>query len=157
MRMLVLALVATIVACAPRSGRAEARWTVNGVEVEVAGTPRGGWCPSTKTILLEVTEDERVAGLAWRYDSLVPGEVVVTPPPDSFALGAWFAVRYVQLDEVRGYRSLAGTMQVTSVDTLRITARVTATLQRVGEEDTVHVTARFDRVPLTLDPSLCAP
>ena len=159
MRMLVLSLLMAVSACGPGAGNAMAHWSGAGVDVSLAGPARGGWCPASRTVLLDLTEDDRVAGLVWHYDSLVPGRDSVGPPgsPDSVIGGASVAARYLSLDEVRGYRSLSGMLQVIAVDSTQISAKVDASLQRVGAVDTVHFTAEFYRIPLTQDTTLCTP
>lgn len=154
-----LALSAGIAACGAKAGTATARWTGGGVDEEVSGVAVGGWCPSDGTVLLEVQEEDRIAGLSWRADTLRPDSAVINLPSDSLIPGnyASTAARYVHLDEVRGYRGVTGMARVTSADTLAFSATVDARLQRVGEQDTVHFIATFDRVPLLRDVTLCRP
>lgn len=155
----VLALTAGIGGCAPRTGTGTARWVGPGVEEEVSGPASGGWCPASGMVLLEVQQDHRIAGLSWQATPLVPDSAVIDLPSTEDLPGthAAAAARYVYLDEVRGYRGVAGTARVTSADTLAFSATVEGRLQRVGEMDTVHFIATFDRVPLTRDVTLCRP
>ena len=104
---------------------ATARWVGSEVDITVSGEARGGWCPEARAVLLDVLADDRVAGVAWHYDSLVPGTYPVVPPTPS--------------------------------DSAAISVTVEATLQRVGDTDTVRFTAQFRRIPLTRDATLCTP
>ena len=159
MRMLLLPLLGAVTACGPRPGMATARWVGSEIDITVSGEARGGWCPEARAVLLDVLADDRVAGVAWHYDSLVPGTYPVVPPTpsDSAAAGGAVAARYVYLDEVRGYQGLSGTLKVTAVDSAAISVTVEATLQRVGQTDTVRFTALYHRIPLTRDATLCTP
>jgi hypothetical protein len=107
--------------------------------------------------MVEAAEDDRVVGVVWRYDSLVAGTFPIATPaaPESVSTGAAVAARYVHLDEVRGYRAVSGAWRVTKVDSTTLSGTVDGTLQRVGEADTVHFTASFERVPLTRDTTIC--
>ena len=110
-------------------------------------------------MLLEVSDGDRIAGLRWRADSLVADSAVINLPGSADTIGTFTAVaaRYIYLAEVRGYRGVTGMVQVTSADTQAFSATVDGRLQRVGEQDTVHFTATFDRVPLRRDQTLCRP
>lgn len=157
MRMLLCLLVGVLAACGPNAGNAKAHWVGMAVDVSLAAPARGGWCPNSRTVLVEAVSGDRAAGFKWRFDSLRPGSYPVGLPAtgDSLGSGVSAAARYIQLDEIRGYRSINGTMTVTAVDTTRISATVSATLQRVGEPDSVHLTATFHAVPLQRDTTLC--
>jgi hypothetical protein len=157
MRMLLLMLVGALAACGPRAGIGEAHWVGPGVDVALKGKAKGGWCPNSRMVLVEVIDRDRAAGFSWQFDSLRPGvyPVVLPAEVDSARSGIAVVARYIQLDEVRGYRSLIGTVTVTAVDTLQLTARVAATLQRVGNPDSVRFTAAFRAVPLARDTTLC--
>lgn len=157
MRMLLFSLVGALAACGPRAGHVKAHWTGTTVDVSLAASARGGWCPARRAVLVDAIADDRATGFSWRYDSLKPGAYPVGLPAssDSAGSGVSIAARYIQLDEVRGYRSINGTLTVTAVDTTMISARVAATLQRVGEPDSIHYTATFHAVPLQRDSTLC--
>jgi hypothetical protein len=154
-----LSLSAGLAACGSKAGTGTARWEGPGVEVAVEGKALGGWCPASGAVLLEVSDGDRVAGLSWRADTLVADSSVINLPNDADTAGTYAsaAARYVYLDEVRGYRGVTGMARVTSADTLAFSATVEARLQRVGEQDTVHFIATFDRVPLSRDETLCRP
>jgi hypothetical protein len=158
MRMLLCTLVGALAACGPRVGNGEAHWVGPGVDIALKGKATGGWCPNSRTILVEAIDKDRSAGFAWQFDSLRPGVYSVALPAavDSIRSGISVAARYIQLDEVRGYRGVIGTVTVTAVDTMAISARVAATLQRVGNPDSVHFTATFHAVALARDSTLCA-
>lgn len=157
--MLLFLPVLGLAACGSMAGTGDARWTGEGVDVAVAGKALGGWCPTSGVVLLEVSDGDRIAGLSWRADPLVTDSAVLNLPNDADTLvtHASAAARYLQLDEIRGYRSVTGMARVTSADTLAFSATVDGRLQRVGETDTVHFIATFDRVPLTRDLTLCRP
>src|SRR5437868_9302180 len=140
MRMLLFTLVGALAACGPRAGDGEAHWVGPGVDISLKGKATGGWCPVSRTVLVEVIDQDRAAGLSWQFDSLRPGvyPVVLPAEADSVRSGIAVVARYIQLDEVRGYRSLIGTVTVTAVDTMKITARIAATLQRVGNPDSIR-------------------
>lgn len=159
MRALLLLPVLGLAACGPTPGAANARWTGPGVDVAVTGVAKGGWCPASGVVLLEVRDGDRIAGLRWRADSLVADSSVINLPGPADTIGTFVAVaaRYLYLDEVRGYRGVTGWARITSADTLALSASVDGRLQRVGEQDTVHFIAHFDRVPLTRDETLCRP
>ncbi len=157
MRMLLFSLVGALTACGPGAGNGRAHWVGTLVDVSLTAPARGGWCPISRTVLVEANAGDRATGFSWRYDSLSPGVYPVGLPAtaDSARSGASVAARYIQLDEVRGYRSIVGTLTVTAVDTTAISARVAATLQRVGEPDSIHYTATFHAVALQRDSTLC--
>ncbi|HEX7918874.1 MAG TPA: hypothetical protein VF454_05680 [Gemmatimonadales bacterium] len=159
MRTLLLLPVFGLLACGSQAGSGHARWTGLGVDVSVTGKGRGGWCAESGMVLLEVSEGDKIAGLSWRAAPLVADSAVLDLPSDTDTVGthAAAAARYIYLDEVRGYRAITGMAHVTSADTLAFSATVEGRLQRLGEEDTVHFTATFDRVPLTRDLTLCRP
>lgn len=159
MRTLLLLPVLGLAACGATPGAATARWTGMGVDVAVDGAAQGGWCPASGVVLLEVREGDKIAGLRWRADSLVADSSVINLPSIADTAGTYASVaaRYNYLDEVRGYRGVTGLVRVTSADTLAFSATVDGRLQRVGEQDTVHFTATFDRIPLTRDETLCRP
>lgn len=158
-KLLSIIFVGVLAACGPKAGMGSARWTGTGVDEQVAGKAVGGWCPATGAVLVEVSDEDRVAGLSWRGMPLVADSAPLDLPNDADSIGtrASAAARYVYLDEVRGYRAVTGMAQVTSADTLAFTATVEGRMQRVGEQDTVHFTATFDRVPLVRDVTLCRP
>ena len=157
MRMLLFSLVGALTACGPGAGNAKAHWLGTAVDVSMTAPARGSWCPVSRTVLVEATAGDRATGVSWRFDSLRPGVYPVGLPAtaDSAGSGASVAARYIQLDEVRGYRSINGTLTVTSIDTTSISAKVAATLQRVGEPDSIHYTATFHAVRLQRDSTLC--
>ena len=158
--MRIRALLPTLLlasACGPEAGTASARWTAPGSEVEIEGEAHGSWCPESGVVLLEVSEGDRIVGLRWRSDSLTTGEAPIDLPNEADTIGtkAAVAARYVQLDEVRGFRGVQGTARITSADTLGVSATVEARLDRLHDVDTLHLTATFSRVPLVRDPTLC--
>ncbi|HVX87659.1 MAG TPA: hypothetical protein VG940_01940 [Gemmatimonadales bacterium] len=157
MRKLLFILSGSFLVAGCTTGRGTAHWTGPGVDERVSGTAMAGWCPASGTVLLEVSEEDRIAGLSWRGSPLVADSAPLNLPNDADTAGtrASAAARYVYLDEVRGYRSVTGMARVTSADTLAFSATVEGRLQRVGEQDTVHFIATFDRVPLTRDQTLC--
>ena len=157
--MLLLLPVLGLLACGSQAGAGHARWTGPGVDIAVTGRALGGRCAESGMVLLEVAEGDRIAGLSWRADPLVADSAVLDLPDDLDTVGthAAAAARYVYLDEVRGYRAVTGMAHITSADTLAFSATVEGRLQRLGEEDTVHFIATFDRVPLTRDLTLCRP
>ncbi len=157
MRMLLFSLIGALAACGPGAGNGKAHWVGTAVDVSLAAPARGGWCPTNRTVLVEATAGDRATGFSWRFDSLSPGVYPVGLPAtaDPAGSGASVAARYIELDEVRGYRSINGTLTVTAVDTTTISARVAATLQRVGAPDSVHYTATFHAVVLQRDSTLC--
>ena len=153
-------LVALLLGCGLRAGRATAHWTTAHGRADLGAAATAGWCPSSRTILVQATDGDRVVGFTWHYDSLAPDSVLLTPPapPDSTPLGsASAALRFVADGEVLGYRSASGMLRVTAVDTATIDARLEAHLQRVGRNDTTAFTAAFRRVPLMRDMTLCHP
>lgn len=153
-------LLAMLLGCGLRDGRASAHWTTARGAADLSAAATAGWCASSRTILVQATDADRVVGLTWRYDSLVPGTVPLTPPssPDSTPLGsASAALRYVADGEVLGFRSASGMLRVNAVDTTMLDARLEAHLQRVGRSDTTLFTAAFRRVPLVRDTTLCHP
>ncbi|HWA40605.1 MAG TPA: hypothetical protein VG712_03280 [Gemmatimonadales bacterium] len=159
MRKLCFLLSGSLLAVGCARGQGTAHWTGPGVDERVAGAATGGWCPASGEVLLEVSEEDRIAGLSWRGSPLVADSAPLNLPNDADSVGtrASAAARYVYLDEVRGYRSVTGVARITSADTLAFSATVEGRLQRVGEQDTVHFIATFDRVPLTRDETLCRP
>jgi hypothetical protein len=154
-----LLVLGAVTACGLGKGGVDAAWQVAGERHEVTTEGRSGWCPAASMILVEGTEGDRAVGVHWHYDSLVPATWQLEPPTvaDSVVTGASAAVRYVHLDEVRGYRSLSGELTVTAIDSSTVSGRVTAVLQRVGEPDSTALTMTFDRVPLVVDSTLCPP
>lgn len=159
MRTLLFLSVLGLVACGSKAGSGHARWTGPNVDITVEGKALGGWCAESGMVLVEVSEGDRIAGLAWRADPLVADSAPLNLPNDADTVGthASTAARYIYLDEVRGYRGITGVARITSADTLAFSATVDGRMQRLGEEDTVHFTATFDRVPLTRDLTLCRP
>ena len=152
-------VLGALAACSGGRGVVDARWQVTGEELEIDAPGKGGWCPSYSLILIEATDGDRAVGVRWHYDSLAPGAWDLEPPTDldSVVTGASAAVRYVHLDEVRGYRSLSGRLTVRAVDSSTVSGDVTAVLQRIGDADTATLTMTFDRIPLALDATLCVP
>jgi len=151
-------LLALLVGCGLRDGHASAHWATSHGKVDLAAPASAGWCASSRTILVQSTDGDRVVGFTWHYDSLVPGSVPLNPPvpQDSAPLpSASAALRYVADGEVLGFRSASGMLRVTAVDTATIDARLDARLQRVGRSDTASFTAAFRRVPLVRDTTLC--
>ena len=158
MRMILCALAGLLAGCGPYAGNAKAHWTGAAVDVALAAPAEGGWCPNSRTVLVDAIDGDRATGFKWQFDSLRPGTYPVGLPTTSDSLGSGISVaaRYIQLDEVRGYRSTNGTMTVTAVDTQTNSAKVPATLQRVGDPDSIHYTATFHRVALQRDTTLCS-
>jgi hypothetical protein len=161
MRMLHLPLVAALAACGNAPGTATAQWVGIGagsnVDEQVTGPARAGWCAESGTVLLEVQVEDRVAGALWRFDTLAPGSfpIALAVASDTVRPSAAIAARYLYLDEVRGYRGLSGTLQITVVDSTEISATAAALVQRVGETDTLRFTATFNQLPLVRDETLC--
>lgn len=153
-----VSLVTLLLGCDLRDGRASARWTTPRGASQLAAAATAGWCASSRTILVQATDADRVVGFTWHYDTLRPGSLALTPPtaPDSTPLpSASAALRYLADGEVLGFRSASGTLRVTAVDTSMIDARLESHLQRVGRTDTTAFTATFRRVPLVRDTTLC--
>lgn len=117
------------------------------------------WCPGRGPILVGGVDGERVAGVVWRTGTPAAGTYALglpplpedtTPPP-----AASVAFRYIQLDEVRGYQSVSGSLAVTDTAEGRLSGRVDALLQRIGESDTLTMRMEFRGVRLTVDSTLC--
>ena len=152
-------LLAAVAACGPRPGSVQARWqgATGPGALDVGGT--GVWCPETQTVLVDATEGDDAVAVFWRYPAtgLVAGTVDLGLPTDSTeerAPGS-AALRYVHLDEVRGYRSLSGTLTLTTADTAFVTGTLTARMQRVGEADSTGLEMEFHAIPLVRDPTIC--
>jgi hypothetical protein len=152
-----LLLLGGLAACHPGRGTVDARWLDQAEPLKIVTEGRAGWCPSSGMILVEATEEDRAAAVHWHFDSLGPSSHKLEVPtvPDSTVTGASAVLRYVHLDEVRGYRSLSGELTVESIDSSAVTGRLTAVLQRIGEADSTSLEMSFDRVPLVVDSTLC--
>ncbi len=150
-------LLSLLAGCGLRGARVTARWTAPKGPLGLSAPATAGWCPESRTILLQGVEADRVVGAVWHYDSLVPGSVLLAPPQptDSAPVPASAALRYLGDGVILGFRSVSGELRVTAVDTARIDVRLEATLQRTGGPDTTRLSATFHRVPLTRDPTLC--
>lgn len=152
-----LLLLGGVAACSSGRGMVDARWLDQAEHLEIVTEGRAGWCPSSRMILVEATDEDRAAAVHWHFDSLGPSSYRLEVPtvPDSVVTGASAVLRYVHLDEVRGYRSLSGELTVESPDSSAVSGRVTAVLQRTGESDSTTLEMSFDRVPLVVDSTLC--
>ena len=152
-----LLVLGAVTACGLGKGSVDAEWQVAGERHEVTTEGAAGWCAASGMILVEGTEGDRAVGVHWHYDSLAPAVHQLEPPTsaDSAVTGASAAIRYVHLDEVRGYRSLAGELTVRAIDSATVSGSVTAVMHRVGESDTTVLAMTFDRVPLVADSTLC--
>ena len=159
MRNVVPILLVVLAGCGLRGGRGTARWNVDGEAGKLSAPATGQWCPSSRTLVVQATDEDRVVGFVWHYDSLRPDSAVIAPPPpvDSPATGASAALRMMKDGELFGFRSVSGILRVTAVDTLQIDARLEAKLQRVGRTDSTGLTAEFRRVALVRDTTLCRP
>jgi hypothetical protein len=152
-------LLAAVAACGPRSGSVQARWegSTGPIELDVAGV--GVWCPETRTVLVDATEGDDAVAIFWRYpeNGLAAGTVDLGLPTDSTVERApgSAALRYVHLDEVRGFRSLSGTLTLTAADTTTVTGTVTARMQRVGETDSTGLEMEFHAIRLVRDVTVC--
>src|SRR6478736_6349898 len=152
-------LLAAVAACGPRPGTVQARWqgATGPGTLDVVG--KGTWCPDTRTVLVDATEEDEAVGVFWRYPAtgMVAGTLDLGLPTDSTpeqAPGS-AALRYVHLDEVRGFRSLSGTMTLTAADSTHVTGTLTARMQRVGEADTTGLEMEFHAIPLVRDVTIC--
>ena len=134
-----------------------AQWTAPKGSLKLSAPATAGWCPGSRTILLQGVEGDRAVGVVWHYDSLAPASVLLAPPEpaDSATVPASAALRYLSDGVIVGYRSVGGSLRVTAVDTAKIDVRLEATLQRTGGPDTTRLSATFRRVPLTRDATLC--
>lgn len=152
-------LLTLLAGCGLRGGRGSAHWGVDSSAGTLSAPAAGGWCAETRTILVQAAEGDRVVGFVWRYDSLRPDSALLTvpPPADSQVAGSSAALRFMKNGELRGFRSVGGTLNVTKVDATTIDARLEAKLQRVGRTDSTELTADFRRVPLVRDTTLCRP
>jgi hypothetical protein len=154
-----LFLLALVAACGPRPGTVQARWQGSQGEIEVRVEGQGSWCPETRTVLIDATQGDDAVGVFWRYPAggLGPGEVELGLPPDSTGEPApgSAALRYVHLDETRGYRSVSGTLTLSAADTTAVTGTLAAKMQRVGEADSTDLAMEFHAVPLFRDPTVC--
>ena len=150
-------LLSLLAGCGLREGRMTAQWAAPKGPLKLSAPATAGWCPESRTILLQGVEADRVVGVVWRYDSLAPASVPLAPPQpaDSLKVPASAALRYLGDGMILGYRSVNGLLRVTAVDTARIDVRLEATLQRTGGTDTTRLSATFRRVPLTRDATLC--
>ena len=152
-----LLVLGALAACHPGRGTVDARWLDGADHLDIVAEGRAGWCPASGTIMVEGTDEDRAAAVRWHDDSLKSRswQLEVPTVPDSAVTGASAVLRYVHLDEVRGYRSLSGELTVASIDSASVTGRFSALLQRIGEADSVRLTMSFDRVPLMVDSTLC--
>lgn len=152
-------LLAAVAACGPRPGTVQARWqkATEPGQLDVAGI--GAWCPETRTIMVDATDGDDAVGVVWRYPAtgLAAGTFALGLPTDSTADAApgSAALRYVHLDEVRGFRSLTGTLTLTAADSTHVTGTLTAQMQRVGEVDTTGLEMEFHAIPLARDVTVC--
>lgn len=160
MRIIVLPLAGTLIACGSPAGVGTGMWRTPAGEREVSAPAVAGWCPERSRILLELADERGTVGVLWRYGALVPESLrVVSPQPADSAVipvpSASVALRYVEGAEVLGHVAFAGSFQVTAIDSASITAAVQAKLESLEGTDTTDLTARFSRVPLTVDPTVC--
>src|SRR5437868_14560711 len=86
MRMLLFTLVGALAACGPRAGDGEAHWVGPGVDISLKGKATGGWCPVSRTVLVEVSDQDRPAGLSWQFDSLRPAADPVVLPAEAVSV-----------------------------------------------------------------------
>lgn len=135
----------------------DAQWQVADEHVAVVAEGRAGWCPGSGMVLVDAVDGDRTAGVHWHFDSLAPATYRLEMPtvPESTVTGASAVVRYVHLDEIRGYRSLSGVLKVERIDSSKVTGEVTSVLQLSGGSDSTALTMTFDRIPLVIDSTLC--
>lgn len=152
-----LLLLGALAACGPGRGMVNAQWQVGEEQVDFAAPGRAGWCPASGMILVDATESDRAVGVHWHFDSLAPASWALETPthPDSTVTGASAVMRYVHLDEVRGYQSLSGELTVESIDSQAVSGHLSTTLHHAGESDSTIMTMTFTRVPLVADTTLC--
>jgi hypothetical protein len=160
MRIIVLTLAGTLFACGSSVGAGTGAWDTPEGSREIAGPAVAGWCAERGRILVELAHEQGTIGVLWRYAALVPESLgVVISPPDSSVVtpvpSASVALRYVETTDVRGYHAFAGAVQVTAVDSASISATARVQLVQVEGTDTTELAARFDRVPLTVDRTVC--
>jgi hypothetical protein len=160
MRIIVLTLAGTLVACGPRAGEGTGIWSTPGGEREVAGPAVASWCAERGRILLELSHEQGSIGVLWRYTALAPDSLRVAlasredtgaaAPPSASA-----ALRYVDAADVRGYAAISGGVRITAVDSSSISATAQVRMAQVEGTDTTELTASFHRVPLTVDQTVC--
>lgn len=150
-------LLVMLMACSGRAGRVEVRWGPADSAQQFRGDASAAWCAERRLVLLQATDADRAVGLTWHFDSLVRDSVAVAAPTadDSLVPYASAALREIRNQEMRGYRSVSGTLWITAIDSTRISARLHAVLQRIGRPDTTTLTADFRAVPMQRDTTLC--
>jgi len=154
-----LLLLVGLSACGPRPGTVQARWQGPQGPVAFEAKGQGAWCPETRTILVDATKGDDAVGVLWRYAEGGPatGTLELGLPPDTTPMQTpgTAALRYLHLDEVRGYRSISGTVTITGADTTALTGTLTAKMQRVGEVDSTELAMEFHAIPLVRDVTVC--
>ena len=154
-----LLLLIGLAACGPRPGTVTARWVGSQGPVEFEAPGVGSWCPETRIVLIDATKGDDAVGVLWRYEGEAPatGTLALGLPPDSTPTQtpATAALRYLHLDEVRGYRSITGSVALTAADTVAVTGTLTARMQRVGEVDSTELEMTFHAIPLVRDVTAC--
>lgn len=150
-------LLAALAACRGGPGRVDAEWGPTDSVPALRGVAEAGWCAERQLVLVQTTDQDRAVGFTWHFDSLRPDSVAVAAPTadDSLVPYASAALREIRNQEVRGYRSVSGTLRITAVDSGRISARLRAVMQRIGRPDTTTLTAEFRAVPMRRDTTLC--
>ena len=152
-----LLFVLALTACGVRPGEVRAHWQGATGPSTMRAVGSAGWCPETRTIVIEATEGDDAVGVVWRYREGGPevGSVELSPPSDSALSSAAAALRYVHLDEVRGYRSVIGTLSITAADTVAVSGTLRGPMSRVGGVDSTTLDMTFHAVPLTRDATVC--
>lgn len=150
-------LVSALAACTGAGGRVDARWGPPDTVSRMRSAATGAWCPERGVVLVQATDQDRAVGFSWRFDTLRPDSIPLTPAAtgDTIGRSASAALRDVRLQELRGYQSVAGLLRVTGVDSTRISAHLEGVMLRVGRADTTPLTADFRNVVLRRDTTLC--
>jgi hypothetical protein len=160
MRIMVLTLAGTLLACGSTAGEGSGAWATPEGRREITGPAIASWCAGRGRVLLELPHAEGTIGVLWRYSALAPESlaVVAPQPADSTAVpvpSASVALRYVEAAEVRGYSAFSGTVRITAIDSATVSAAVQVRLQPLEGTDTTELTALFTQVPLTVDQTMC--
>jgi hypothetical protein len=155
---------AAVAACRPAPGFTAA---VDGGawHEQWAGSARARICPSRGVILFEGDGPEQQGiALVWYFghglgaDSVPLGRPIerAAGDSDSTRSAASAALRRVLDVNVIGYQSRYGSVRIARPDSARVSAAFTGVFDRLGVQESLRVSGRFDAVRPVPDTTLCA-
>ena len=143
---------------APADATLQASWRDSAGQAQLSAPAQAQWCARDSVLeIISVRNDSAVGVTLFSSDSLRPGGY---PVFQAGVFAPWrpqatAAVRLLTINELRGYQSSWGRVELTQVYGVRVSVNLDLHLKHSSGTDSLHLTGSFTRVSVGLAAGVC--